>query len=213
LLKALRFLGGRADDAVRSVDPALFARIVEDVRPVKKGSMSIGDMLSSYGAEDYAKMRTFLTPDQASGFAITPTGDLVSVFSTARGRGERLAQQATAKGARTLDNFDIQNVLPSLYGKAGFKETARYAYDPQYADELSDYVNAVKPDVVFMGLDPEVARRMALLRFAGAEDVARVVAGRSPRVSRSRAVQNAAAASAGAGAGAGALGGYLSTRD
>jgi hypothetical protein len=134
------------------------------------------------------------------------------VFSTAKGRGEKLARQATARGARTLDNFDIQNVLPTLYGKAGFKETARYGYDPQYAAELSDYVNTVKPDVVYMGLDPEMVRKLAMLRFAGGEDVRRMMQGAAPRLSRNKRVQDAVFAGL-AGGGAGGTGAYLSSND
>lgn len=210
--EALKRVLGLTEDLAKEVEPKIFAKIIEEVRPVEKGAMRIGDMLSHYTPEEYAGMRTFLTPDKASGFAITKAGDLVSVFSKTRGRGEKLARQATAKGAKTLDNFDIQNVLPTLYGKAGFKETARYAYDPQYAAELSDYVNAVKPDVVYMGLDPEIARKLALLRFAGGEDVRRLVAGMNPRLSRNKYVQDAALAGLG-GISTGITGAYLSGND
>jgi hypothetical protein len=202
----LKRILGLADDVAKKVNPKTFAKIVEDVRPIEKGAMRIGDMLSNYTPKEYATMRTFLTPDKKSGFAITKEGDLVSVFSTARGRGEKLAQQATAKGARTLDNFDIKNVLPSLYGKAGFKETARYGYDPQYAGELSSFVNKTKPDVVYMGLDPEIAKKLAMLRFAGGEDVRRLMANMNPRLSRNKYVQNAGLT----GLGATGTGAYLS---
>lgn len=212
MAKGLRRMLGLADDLAKRVKPETFAKAVEAIRPVEKGAMRIGDMLSKYTPTDYKAMRTFLTPDSKSGFALTKDGELVSVFSAAKGRGEKLARQATAQGARRLDNFDIQNVLPTLYGKAGFKETARYGYDPQYAGELSDYVNAVKPDVVNMELDPEIIRRLAMLRFAGGEDVARLMQGLSPRLSRNKYAQDALAAGL-AGGGIGGTGAYLSNKD
>jgi hypothetical protein len=190
LQAALSKLVGASDDLAKRVKPEVFAQAVEDVRPLQKGAMRIGDMLSKYTPTEYKAMRTFLTPDSKSGFALTKDGELVSVFSAAKGRGEKLARQATAQGATKLDNFDIQNVLPTLYGKAGFKETARYGYDPQYAGELSDYVNAIKPDVVNMELDSEIAKKLAMLRFAGGEDVARLMQGEAPRLSRNKNLQN-----------------------
>ena len=54
-------------------------------------------------------MRTFLSPDGESGFAIKPDGDLVSVFSTKEappGRGAQMTLLATQEGARKLDAFD-----------------------------------------------------------------------------------------------------------
>ena len=182
------------------VDPRLFAEAVDAAIPVAKGPMQIGDMLSRYTPEEYGAMRTFLTPDRQSGYAIKDGDELVSVFSIPGGRGTALAQEAAARGARRLDNFDIEGKLPELYGRAGFDEVERYAYDPQYAAELSDYVNTVHPDVVMMNMNPAVAEALGRLRNPGVEDVRRIVAGGRGRITRNRRVQDAAAAGSAAAA-------------
>jgi hypothetical protein len=186
----------RTPDAIRQVDADRFARAVAEAAPVQKGPMQIADMLTQYTPEEYAKMRTFLSRDAGSGFALKDGDELVSVFSAPRGRGEQLAMEAAARGARRLDNFDIEGKLPELYGKAGFRETERFGYDPQYADALSPYVNAAKPDVVMMNMDPAVSEALSRLRFAGEKDVRNIVAGGRGRISRNKNVQDAAALAA-----------------
>lgn len=74
---------------------------------------------------DYSSHKVFLTEDSLSGFAISPEGDLQSVFSLAKGRGEFLVREAVKQGAETLDCFD--GYLPSFYQKMGFVEIKREA--------------------------------------------------------------------------------------
>ena len=84
-------------------------------------------------------MKTFLHPDKKSGFAVKPDGDIVSLFSTQKGRGDKLAQHAKKSGGSKLDAFD--GYLPKLYAKHGFKEHKREKnWTPG------------KPDVVYMKL-------------------------------------------------------------
>lgn len=180
----------------RQVDPELFAEAVRRAAPTPKGEMKISDMLTLYTPEEYALMRTFLSPDELSGYAIKDGDELVSVFSAAPGRGRQLTEEAVLEGARRLDNFDIEGKLPQLYGGAGFRETERFPYDPAYASQLSPFVNAQQPDVVFMNMDPRIASELGRLRGAGREDLRRILAGGSGRMTRNRSAQNTAAATA-----------------
>jgi hypothetical protein len=192
-LDALRSLG-RVASKIDAVDPADFARAVAEAAPIRKGAMQIKDMLTEYTPEEYALMRTFLTKDRGSGFAIKGGDELVSVFSGPRGRGDLLSREAVARGARRLDNFDIEGKLPELYGRAGFMETQRYPYDPAYAGELSDFVNRSQPDVVFMDLDPAVRQSLVGAYRPAAKDVERMVAGTFTRTAAEEAAARRALA-------------------
>ena len=117
--------------------------------------------VTDYPLEDYQKMKTYLSGDKQSGYAIKPKemteaklrDELISVFSNKKGRGEDILKSAVdVGGAKQLDAFDINNKLPSLYGKE-FKETSRMKFDPQYAPTDWDYKKLGTPDVVGMELD------------------------------------------------------------
>ncbi|MFH1632806.1 MAG: hypothetical protein ABIG63_02195, partial [Chloroflexota bacterium] len=58
------------------------------------------------------ELKPFLAEDKQSGFAISPTGELVSVFSL-NDHGTKLVQDAIKKGATRLDCFD--GYLPGFY--------------------------------------------------------------------------------------------------
>jgi len=139
----------------RQVSPEKFHDIVENVR--NSGNMYKAN-ITPYSVEDYAGFKTFLSPDNKSGYAIKPDGELISVFSKVKGRGERLLDDAVLnKGASKLDAYDIGGKLPKLYGKY-MDETSRYKFDPQYlTDELRPVFESGElgqPDVVMMGLNP-----------------------------------------------------------
>jgi hypothetical protein len=71
------------------------------------------------------------------GYAISENGELTSVFSCIKGKGDIIMQDAIQNGARHLDCFD--GYLPSFYQKHGFKETRR-----------EQNWTAGQPDVVYM---------------------------------------------------------------
>jgi hypothetical protein len=118
-----------------------------------------GAAVSLYPPEDYAQMRTFLSPDGKSGFGLNDD-DIVSVFRHPEGQpgaAKRALKMAVDHGGRRLDAFDT--VLPDLYSQGGFKAVARLPFDPQEAPEGWDTekfkrFNNGKPDVVFMVHDP-----------------------------------------------------------
>ena len=193
LLKALSKLASRAP--VKTANADEFFQAITRAMPVSKGDIKIGDALTQYLPEEYAAMKTFLSPDKAAGYALK--GDeLVSVFSVPGGRGTDLAADAVRRGARRLDNYDIRGKLPELYGSVGFTEKARYPFDPDLAEGLSAGATALAPDFVSMELADRAVRELAKLRLAGKEDVLRIAGGGTGRLSRNKRAQDAAALAA-----------------
>ena len=90
-----------------------------------KSSPKVREFVHLYKPEEYSGMKTFLSPDKASGYALKPDGDIVSVFSTQKGRGDAIVQHALKNGGNKLDAFD--GYLPKLYAKHGFQEYKREA--------------------------------------------------------------------------------------
>lgn len=62
--------------------------------------------------------RWFIAPDYLSGYGVDPDGTLLGVWSTVRGRGRTLLQDALWRGASKLWCFD--GYLRELYERAGF---------------------------------------------------------------------------------------------
>ena len=85
------------------------------------------------------ELKPFLASDKKSGFAISSTGELVSVFSL-NDNGLKLVQAAIGQGAIRLDCFD--GYLPGFYSKSGFREYKREAN-----------WTAGGPDIVYMRLE------------------------------------------------------------
>ncbi|WP_394615896.1 hypothetical protein JNUCC0626_40200 [Lentzea sp. JNUCC 0626] len=81
----------------------------------------------------------YLADDLTSGFGVSSDADLIGLFSTTKGRGQHLVNEAIGLGARTLDCFD--GFLPDYYESFGFAETKR---EPNWAPG--------GPDVVYMAL-------------------------------------------------------------
>lgn len=74
-----------------------------------------------------------------AGYAVRSDGELVYVFSTARGMGDKIMADAIANGAVYLDCFDGH--LTTLYGRHGFNVVATV---PNWTPG--------EPDVVYMAL-------------------------------------------------------------
>lgn len=132
------------------------ARVFHDA--ISAGKDSIGDVGAAvyvYPLDEYAGMRTFLTDDGLTGFALKGD-DIVSVFK-ARGGAKRavdsLLPLAVQLGGRQLDAFDT--ILPELYAPHGFEVASRLSWVDEYAPDgwnkaaFEDY-NRGEPDVVFM---------------------------------------------------------------
>jgi len=158
---ALRELYDSTPDRLSKASAGEFSDIIN--KAVANDAMKKAN-ITPYTPEEYSKFKTFLSKDKESGYAIKPGSmtdagkdELISVFSNKRGRGPGILEHAVdVGGAKQLDAFDINNKLPSLYGKE-FNETYRYKFDPQYAPADWNYEKVGTPDVIGMQLDPEKA--------------------------------------------------------
>lgn len=144
-------------------DPETFASAIAAARTVDRHGRTVGETVAQYPVNEYAKMRTYLAKDRASGYAVKPDGDLVSVFNVGRpGMGKAAIRSAIQRGASKLDAFDevgtafaigkthpndLQKNLPKFYGRFGFRETGRDPWNPDYAP--SEWRGGT-PDVVYM---------------------------------------------------------------
>jgi hypothetical protein len=141
------------------VAPNEFFSKISNASKIVKNGQRVGDTLTIYGKDEYAGMRTFLSKDGLSGYAVKPDGDLVSVFNVGqKGMGEEAVFDAVMHGGATkLDAFDQGGFLPNKYRQFGFKEVDRIGWDPQYAPPRwkPEYGS---PDVVFMELDERIRK-------------------------------------------------------
>ena len=111
-------------------------------------------MLSPYTSAEYIERKSslYLTPDGHGGVAVIG-GELASLFSYPGARyGGLLVEAAKLLGAEHLSCFDCDGALPRFYGRHGFREIARYTWDPQYAPAEWNYEVFGTPDVVEMEL-------------------------------------------------------------
>lgn len=110
----------------------------------------------------YEQIKTFLNETKNAGLAVTPEGDIVSVFrhpDSPKNAIAQLMEQGIASGGKTLDAFNT--TLPSNYSKYGFRPTSKLAFDPEYAPAGWDYerygiYQGGRPDVVFMAHRPDL---------------------------------------------------------
>jgi hypothetical protein len=117
--------------------------------------------ITPYTADEYKGFRTYLSADKRSGYAVKPDGELFSVFSLDKGRGEQLLDDAVLnKGAKKLDAFDINGKLPKLYGKY-MDETSRLKFADEYAPKDWNYEKLGRPDVVMMELNQDKLKAAA----------------------------------------------------
>lgn len=127
-----------------------------------------GFSLSPKSVDELQSMRTFLSHDGKTGFALD--GDnIVSVFNTNRETKRSsigMLKLAVEQGGRRLDAYDT--VLPYLYSLNGFRVVARLRWDDKFAPRLGDgspvrfrhfgpEANG-QPDTVFMVFDPSYTR-------------------------------------------------------
>lgn len=133
-----------------------------------KSSDKVKEFVHLYKPNEYDNMRTFLSPDKKSGYAIKPDGDIVSVFSTSKGRGDSIVHQAIKEGGTKLDAFD--GYLPDLYAKHGFKEVAREA---NWSPGGPDVVYMQKPGGVDLNnvINRLERKKMELNQSLGNEDL------------------------------------------
>ena len=125
-----------------------YGAITKASKVVKSNGRRVGETVYRYPKSAYKDMRLFLSADGKTGFAIKADGDLVSVFNVGeKGVVQKIIPYMHDLGATKLDAFDEVGRLPELYGKGGFVETGRDAWNPQYAP--AGWTGGT-PDVVYM---------------------------------------------------------------
>ncbi len=115
--------------------------------------------LSEYAKE--GEYRLFITEDGSAGFALSKSGDIVSLFKDAS-RGPKSVRfsalsLAIDEGGRTLKCFDTE--LPKFYSQLGFRAISQINWAGKYKPEGWDFkffkeFNGGRPDIVLMVWDP-----------------------------------------------------------
>jgi len=127
-----------------------------------------GSSATIYSAEDFSKMRLFITEDGSTGFTLREDGFLGGGFSDPKfNRPQNIAQLlilGIKEGGTTVECFDT--ILPDYYSYFGLKAVSRNTFNDEYRPKESsgtavkdwDYqtyrnFNNGRPDVVFMIYD------------------------------------------------------------
>lgn len=109
-----------------------------------------GQMFTPHQPGDLAHHRLFMNREGTIGAAISPEGDIQSVFNNSgvKGAGGSAIDEAIKRGGKTLDAFGPK--LASIYAAHGFKETGRAKFDPAQAPPGWNTKRDGTPDVIFM---------------------------------------------------------------
>lgn len=139
---------------VEEVDGQLFHDTFEIVRQYLKN----GELVDIHGVQTtedgigYNDTKNYLSEDGLSGFAITPDGDLISVFNLGeRGYLKTIKDYIAEKGAKTLDCYNSPNQpLTAMYEtQLGFKAVSTMDYNMEY-DHDNIAQNHLYPQIAFM---------------------------------------------------------------
>jgi len=111
------------------VNPNVF---YNDLKKLKEANPAQYAQVDLHTPEEYANMRLFRGENGAYGFAITPDGEVVSVFSNGQipQAGTSMVMAAKSAGGKHLSNYDTY--LSKIYNRQGFNETSRMPWDEQY---------------------------------------------------------------------------------
>ena len=133
---------------------------------------TMGWCVDVHDAADYENDICLLTEDGQAGIAITPDGDIISLFSNGNGRGvaNKLIPLAIAMGGRTADFYitpdtpNSSNGLQNLYARFGAKVVAQTPFAEQYMQynpEWIAYEKGLVEKYLSEGLSEEEARKQA----------------------------------------------------
>ena len=134
------------------------AKTFHDVFEVARAFTENGELVDLHGIETtddgigYDNCRNYLSDDGLSGFSITPSGDLISVFNAGSKRGFLDAiSEFVKQEARTLDCYASpkQNLMEIYKKKFGFKVASIMDYNMEY-DHDGIAKNHQMPPVAFM---------------------------------------------------------------
>ena len=157
----LRSISGVADVATmkfNEVSAETFDEAIGRARAKIKNGRPVGLTVYQYPLDEYKTMRTFLSQDGLTGYAIKADGDFVSLFNVgSKGAGEQaILDGIWVNGALKLDAFaQVSDQYPkgflnTKYEDFGFEEVSRSKWDAQYAPDGWDEAIDGTPDVVYM---------------------------------------------------------------
>jgi hypothetical protein len=139
----------RKQNQFNEVDPAQFhgsLKTFATARPDESGFITwrTPDEMKAEG------MKTYLSPDRKTGYAIHPeSGDIRNVFNHGdKGKGADAVAHALSNGGKVLDAFDTN--LGNFYRDFGFKETERLPWNDEYRPASWNEEKYGRPDVVMM---------------------------------------------------------------
>jgi hypothetical protein len=137
-------------EEVSPKEAGYFRRYVSDA---KKSQGTNARSVDLHSQRDYSEMKMFATRDGKAGYAVTPRGELTSVFKHKDSPYQNVAQRAAehstvVAGATHLSAFDTK--LPEMYTKGGFTPTGRTPFNPEYKPRGWSMTKQGAPDVVFM---------------------------------------------------------------
>ena len=134
---------------------------------------TMGWCVDVHDAADYENDICLLTEDGQAGIAITPDGDIVSLFSNGNGKGvaNKLIPMAIAMGGRKADFYatpnraDFNNGLQNLYARFGAKVVAQTPFSEEFVRETNPewvaYEERLVQEKIAEGLSEEEAREQA----------------------------------------------------
>ncbi len=134
---------------------------------------TMGWCVDVHDAADYENDICLLTEDGQAGIAITPDGDIISLFSNGNGKGvaNKLIPMAIAMGGRKADFYatpnsaDFNNGLQNLYARFGAKVVAQTPFNEQMVrnenPEWVAYEERLVQEKIAEGLSEEKAREKA----------------------------------------------------
>lgn len=134
------------------------ASVFHDVFEMARNYLKYGELVDLHTVETtedgvgYNDCYNYLSDDGLSGFSITPSGDLISVFNASGKSGFLRAISDIVKSkAKTLDCYasDNQNLMAIYSSIFGFKTASVMDYNMEY-DHDSIAANHNKPQVAFM---------------------------------------------------------------
>lgn len=122
-----------------------------------------GAFVTQHEVSEYANDALFLSEDGNTGVAVTPDGDIVSVFKNPNGKAKKAVHSilltALENGGVKLDNFD--GALSDMYWNHGFIPVVRTSFDPEFAPTDWNYARDGQPDIIFWAHNGEDAQTVA----------------------------------------------------
>lgn len=122
-----------------------------------------GAFVTQHEVSEYANDALFLSEDGNTGVAVTPDGDIVSVFKNPNGKAKKAVHSilltVLENGGVKLDNFD--GALSDMYWNHGFIPVARTSFDPEFAPTDWNYARDGQPDIIFWVHNGEDAQTVA----------------------------------------------------